>query len=333
MKSIRNDAHDSVFGLEGILMPTIDPSIEDEALAWVIRVRDPHFEDWDELTVWLENDAGHREAFDSLSRIDQDLAEIIPHQPANDLATIHPPLRRRSFLRGGFAAGAVAAMLAVGVFMASPSSYAIETGPGERRAIALADGTQVALNGSTRIRVDEADPRHVILEQGEAAFTVRHDDRARFTVRVGDDVFEDAGTVFNVLKTNQMVEVSVAEGIVIHNPKTAATRLAPGRAIRIETKSRRQELLEVSPASVGTWRRNQLVYNNDEIGRIASDISRATGTAVDPAPDVAGLRFTGTIQLERDTDQLMTRVAPVLGVKANRTADGWQLVRDHEADR
>jgi transmembrane sensor len=314
-------------------MPTTDPTIEDAALTWVIRVRDPDFDDWDELTAWLENDTEHREAFDSLCRLDQDIAQIMPQRSASDFSAIQPALRRRSIVRGGFAAGAVAAMLAVGVFIAAPSTYAVETGPGERRAIALADGTHVALNGSTRIRVDKENPRHVILEQGEAAFTVRHDDRARFAVRVGDDVFEDAGTVFNVLKTSQMVEVSVAEGVVIHNPKTAATRLAPGRAIRIQTKSRRQELLEVSPASVGTWRRNQLVYNNDEIGRVASDIARATGAAVEPAPDVAGLRFTGTIQLDRDTNQLMPRLAPVLGVKANRTKDGWQFVRDHEADR
>ncbi|WP_204309887.1 FecR family protein, partial [Klebsiella michiganensis] len=70
------------------------------------------------------------------------------------------------------------------------------TAAGERREVALTDGSKMILNGDTRVAMIDA--RHAELIEGEALFEVRHDAAHPFIVKTGDVTLEDAGTVFNV---------------------------------------------------------------------------------------------------------------------------------------
>src|SRR5690606_22585823 len=104
----------------------------------------------------------------------------------------------------------------------------IETGPGEHRALALADGSRVILNGETRIGYDPKGSRRVTLAYGEALFEIRHDESDPFVVIAGDTRLVDAGTVFNVVHNSSTLEVGVAEGAVIYEGGKGKVRLNPG---------------------------------------------------------------------------------------------------------
>ena len=52
--------------------------IEEQAIAWTIRARDPDFDDWDALTEWLEADSAHNAAFQKLALLDDILPELMP---------------------------------------------------------------------------------------------------------------------------------------------------------------------------------------------------------------------------------------------------------------
>ena len=304
-----------------------DRMIDEEALAWVIRTRDPDFADWEGFTLWLEADPAHATAYDMLAARDAELADIVPAAPAAPLPANDPGEPRRSAWRwigGGAVAAALVALLSV-TLVGRADPYSITTAPGEQREIALADGTRIALNGGTTLRLDRAEPRLAALDRGEAVFTVTHDAADPFRVTVGGAVFEDAGTVFNISRTDGVTRIGVAEGEVIYNPKAEAIALPAGRALRAADAEGRVTLSAVAPEAVTGWRSGRLSYDNAPMGDVAADIGRSLGVNVE-AGGAAGLRFTGTLVVDKDPERFFAKAAPVLGVKAQRRGAGtWIL--------
>ncbi|WP_336964400.1 FecR family protein [Sphingobium aquiterrae] len=312
---------------------------EEAALAWVIRVRDPDFADWEAFTRWLEGDPAHARAYDRLAAIDADLPAALPHAsparhpapviPANDQDA--PPRRWRWVAGGGIAAVAAALVAFVAIPRADP--YSVATAPGQTREIALADGTKIVLNGGTTVRLDHARPRLAALEKGEALFTVTHDPRDPFRVQVGDAVFEDVGTVFNISHAGGMTRIGVSEGAVVYNPQAEAIALPAGRGLTARDADGTVQLAAVAPDAVGSWRTGRLTYNNAPMDEIAADIARSLGVPVRAAPGVATMHFTGTILIDRDAGHFFARAAPLLGVSARRRDGAWMLEPQDAAPR
>lgn len=315
-------------------MATEDKSVDEQAIAWTIRARDPDFADWDALTAWLEADAAHAAAFERMTMLDDMLPNLVPARRADQRHGAHlPPARRWSVGRLGSMAAALVAVIGL-TFMALPYlPTSVETGPGERRTIALADGSSIALNGDTRITLRKAYPRAARLDRGEALFTVVHNEADPFIVAVGDAMVRDAGTVFNIIRDGARTEVGVSEGEVIYNPDQDRVVLKPGSALRAVDGKRRPAVFAVPVNAVGSWTRNQLSYNGAAMDRIAADLSRSLGQNVTVSAEARAMRFTGTINLQPDARAMFAEAAPVLGVAAKQTEQGWILVRADEAIR
>lgn len=298
----------------------------EEAMAWVIRTRDPAFTDWDGFTAWLERDPANAQAYDVLMAADADLDAIIPPEPvampvpANDVGV--PQRRPLRWIGGGAIAAALVAAVSVGM-MNRADIYTVTTRPGETRSIALNDGTRIEVNGGTRLRLDHNDTRFAALDSGEAAFTVRHDASDPFRVTVGDAVFEDAGTVFNIVHTPGAVRIGVSEGEVIYNPGAEAISLPAGRALADDAQGLR--VMDVAPAAVASWRQGRLVYANAAVSDISDDISRSLGIALRTTPGARAMRFTGTIRLDKDPARFLAGAAPLMGLSAVRQGDTWLL--------
>lgn len=315
-------------------MATDNISIDEHAIAWTIRVRDPGFDDWDGLTAWLEADALHAEAFQRTTTLDEMLPELLPRKSADrwNKAGL-PPVRRWSFPRLGAIAAAVLAVITLSFFSLQSSHYSVETGPGENRTVTLADGSMIALNGDTKITLAKDDPRSAVLDNGEALFTIVHNETAPFVVKVGDAVVKDAGTVFNIIRANNSIEVGVSEGLVIYNPAKERIALKPGHAVRATEGEGAAETFMLPTTAIGSWQRNQLTYNEAPLARVAADLARYLGKPVIASGQVEGRRFTGTIKLTKDGSQLLSDIAPVLGVRADAQGDGWILIGGNEAGR
>ncbi|MEJ7925300.1 FecR domain-containing protein [Sphingobium sp. AN641] len=297
---------------------------QEEALDWTIRTRDPDFRDWDAFTRWLEAAPGHAAAYDALMLADADLPALVPAEPlfagtpANDRGAPASRWRWR-WIGGGAIAAALVAALSIGMTNRA-DIYTVDTRPGEVRVIALDDGTRIEINGGSRLRLDHNDPRFAALDSGEASFTVTHDASDPFRVTVGDTVFEDAGTIFNIVRAGDATRIGVAEGEVIYNPDSDAISLPAGRALRED--GRGLTIVSVAPESVASWRQGRLAYDNAPLADVTGDIARSLGIRIVGAPP---LRFTGTILLDRDPQRFFARAAPLLGVTARHTRDGWIL--------
>ncbi len=97
----------------------------------------------------------------------------------------------------------------------STSEVVYGTLPGERKLVQLEDGSTAQLNGGTLIRVVINDSqRLVVLQKGEAFFSVKNDNNKTFVVQSGEVVTTVLGTRFNVSKQQDKVEVVVESGLV-----------------------------------------------------------------------------------------------------------------------
>ena len=301
--------------------------IDEQALDWVIRTRDPDFADWDGFTAWLEAAPAHAAAYDAMASVDADLPAILPAAralpvPANDPGA--PRWKRWRWTGAGVIATAVAGILSLSTIQRA-DPYSISTGARERQEIALKDGTRIALNGNSTLRLDHANPRFAALDKGEAIFTVTHDASDPFRVTVGGVVLEDAGTVFNVTRDGGTMRVGVAEGSVIYNPDKEAIALPAGASLRMVEGQKAVVVGQVSPEAVTGWRAGRLVYDNAALTDVAGDMSRNLGVVIRADAKAATSRFTGTILLDRDAEHLLTSAAPLMGVEAVRQDGGWLL--------
>lgn len=321
-------------------MPERHDRIFDEAIDWVVRLRDAGPEGWEAFTAWLEADPAHGAAYEEAALADQDWGELAP--PARRIAPAHDlPVRpvfgapaqapappRHGLTRRRWLGGAVAASLIglVGYATLAPdrSVYAVETQAGERRSVALADGSRIDLNGSTRLRLDRDAPRFARLEQGEALFTVVHDDRRPFEVEVAGTTLRDMGTVFNVVSDRGTLEVGVAEGAVLYDPGGEAVNLTPGMTLRRDAGGRAQ-LSRREPEAISGWRDGRLVYASATVGQVAADLSRNLGVPVATTASVERRPFTGVIILDPQPQSTIDRAAGLLGVEADRSDEGWIL--------
>ena len=89
------------------------------------------------------------------------------------------------------------------------------TGVGEQRTVPLEDGSRIALNSNSRIKVAyTAKRREVSLIEGEVFFEVAHDSERPFVVIAGDQQVTAVGTAFEVRCQPDRIDVTLVEGRV-----------------------------------------------------------------------------------------------------------------------
>ena len=189
--------------------------------------------------------------------------------------------------------------------------------------IQLDSATQVTLNGATRMTFDRKNHRFASLAKGEALFQVRHDSAKPFRLEVGDNVVEDAGTVFNVVREPGEIRVGVAEGKVVYNPGRGAVSLDAGQALIDRGPEDSIDVTYIPAERVGSWKSGSLVYSAAPLSRVAADLSRTMDVPVTVVPGLAGRPFSGTITLAGSGPEQFRRLQLALNVHLERGPDGW----------
>ncbi len=304
----------------------------EEAIGWHVRLSDPAAPsaDWAEFTDWLEADPDHVDAYDAVALADAELGESVrvshadPAVPRNDNA----PAPAKWYQRRGLfavAASAAVAVLASPFLLSGRALQSYETRTGEIREIAMADGSQIVMNGGTKLELDRRTNRFARLSAGEAVFTIRHDATHPFTLETPESTLRDLGTVFNVRQGDDSLEVTVAAGAVQYNPKVEAVTIRAGNRLQVSHDHPVPALSRAEPGSVAGWRSGRLSYQAAPISEIAIDLTRSLGTPVSVSRDVGVRRFSGIIRIERDQKLLFRRLESLLGVRAHFSAKGWHL--------
>jgi hypothetical protein len=123
----------------------------------------------------------------------------------------------------------------------APTKAAIETP-------VIAVRTTTATPTSADAKLEATNDRAYVLGAGSARFVVAHDEQHPFTVRAGDVLVEDVGTVFTVSYVGEdRLEVAVTEGIVRVDHDGAHATLFTGE--RIEVDAHAKKVAKASPTT------------------------------------------------------------------------------------
>lgn len=259
--------------------------------------------------------------WDALGALEREDFELAAPAPA-------PLWRRREIQIGGLAA--LAACLVAAVWLQGQAGVDVyETGAGERRLVALEDGSRLELNTRSRLEVRiSARQRQVRLVDGEALFTVAtRPDRQPFTVDAGAARIRVTGTQFNVRKTTDQTRVDLLEGRVEVRGRRDAplARLSAGQAVRVSDSG---DLAVGEPADVARvrdWRAGRLTLTRARLETAVADINRYAAKPVALAqPALGDLTVDGVFEA-RDTRAFARAVATLHGLTLHEDGDRFLL--------
>lgn len=308
------------------MTPDDDDTIAQQASLWAVRTGDPAFDGWEEFTLWLEADPAHAGAYDRVVAAVDDMAALLPAEPAAPLAANDdvPPATpaRRRWLGGGIAA-ALAVVGLVGLLAWQGRAVTYQTAPGETQLVELDNGDTILLAGDSQLELDEGDAL-ARLERGRALFTLTHGGGEPLTVAVGEARMIDVGTVFDVARKPGGLSVAVSDGAVLFDPDGERVRVAPGHMLVHDTVRGTTRVDEVAAAQVGEWAQGRLTFADAPLSDVAAELTRATGIRFRAG---AGPAISGSIVLapvRADPRSLQA----LLGVPVRRSGEAWVLGTD-----
>lgn len=320
-----------------------DRAMLDQAIAWHLRLKDADEDAWIEFAEWLSADPARNRVYEAVADGDARMLPMLERAsfPSNDEPALTPEFSndedgrvyavqgevvRRNRWRWGAVAASIAVASLVGVQMLPnrAAHYSIETLAGETRTVSLADGSEILLNGGTKIVLDKSEPRSVEIARGEARFAVKHDESDPFIVVAGEQRLVDIGTVFNVVRTDRQLRVGVAEGAVRFEDAAKTVNLRAGDSLAADSRGK-IEMSQSPVASIGSWAGGKLVYDQASLEQVADDLSRSIGISLELPRGIGSRSFSGVIQTDGDRDAVRARLEELIGEKIVADGTRWSV--------
>lgn len=312
--------------------PCGDEAVRDQAAEWFARGRDAPLgaEQQAQFDAWLAQHPQHQYEYELLGRL-WGAADLLPRARLEALCVADPVRSlppRRAVLKLAMAASVMAVAVGLGWFgwQHQQLNYQDQwqTGLGERRQISLPDGSQLELNGRTRLQVRfSADQRDILLESGEVMFSVAHDSSRPFVVDAGNGTVTVTGTRFDVRREAGEARVAVEQGSVrVQGQGDSLALLSPGLGTHIDGQGKVSAPYAVDAAAITAWRQGKLVFEDVALSDVVREVSRYREHPLTVASaKVGALRLSSTFKAD-DTDALLRALPSILPVQVKTHADG-----------
>jgi transmembrane sensor len=319
-------------------------AVRDQAAFWFARSRDGDLpaDERASFEAWLADHDQHAHEFRLLQNL-WGAADLLPRARLEALCEadaptpLHTPKTgsRRAFMRYAVAASLVAIVgggaLYLGMNRQPDYSESFATVLGERRQVALPDGSVLDLNGRTRLNVHfYSASRQIELLEGEAMFSVEHDTSRPFVVQTGNGSVTVTGTRFDVRRDPALTQVAVESGTVKVKGRADEqgnqVTLTAGLGSSIDASGKVTPAQAVNTAAITAWRGGKLVFNDAPLKDVVQDVSRYREKPLRVAPGKAeNLRLTSVFKSD-DTDALLRALPSILPVAVRTLADGSQEI-------
>jgi transmembrane sensor len=337
-------------------------------------------EEVDEWVRWSK-DPEHKRAYDAVEFVAQakysleapplptreelaadasDAVELLPsRQSRPQLGAGRSVWRSGAFWRRAAAAVTAAAAVSAAVtftpvlqwlnFGSAEPVHVVSTTSGEVKHIVLRDGSRVTLGAKTELSVHYGRClRTILLNSGEALFTVAHDPRCPFIVIAGGGAITALGTEFSVRRTLDRVTVQVAEGIVDVQPRDALVsvpwprdpdiphvawpdaKLTQGQEVTYAGSQKRSAVASEDPNVATAWLDGRRVYRHEPLAYLVADISRYFDEPIEVDHDVGELQFTGLVY-ESQVKKFLQDLEIIFPVKVARTEDNHIVIHARDA--
>ena len=159
------------------------------------------------------------------------------------------------------------------------SSTKRTTNRSESKFILLEDSTQVWLNAASSLEFPDqfaANKREVFLS-GEAFFDVKHADKIPFIIHTGNVSTTVMGTSFNIkaYPGQQNITISVSRGKVkVSRADGWIVTLTKGQQVKVKKDGKEVTEKRIVPESIAGWQQGDIVYEDETLGDIISDMQR-----------------------------------------------------------
>ncbi len=288
--------------------------------AWVLNPDDEKDQYW---RTWMTENPGHDEiiaearntvlllGFTNDPEANEDFVEVWKKVRQDTIAPASANVKPRwsSFYYKAAAVFVGALVLAGYLLYLQQDITVYSSAYGEIKEITLPDGSQVTLNGNSRLSLSDSwrssGSREVFLE-GEAFFDIEHikDQGAakKFTVHTNELEVEVLGTTFNVTSRREETEVVLNTGKVrLYIPQdtdTAEVMMVPGDLVAFDRQKGTAVVQRVNdPNLLSSWKDNQLIFESTPLFEISQILGDAYGLEIEfPNDSVKQKRFRGIFQ-------------------------------------
>lgn len=296
------------------------PDPLDQAIAWAVRMASGATTAYDHAAcaAWRAADPRHETAWQQVCAVEQpfqDMAAGPAGQVAYDTLQAARAIqarthgRRRALKLLGL--GAMASM--VGLLSLRLSAWQeraqYQTAVGERRRVALPDGTELWLNTDTLARVVFTPAqRLLVLDRGEIFITTGADagsfsGRRPLWVDTPAARLHAIGTRFGVRLDQDGASLAtrlhVDQGqVAVHSGDLPPVLVQAGDSVRVRSPGAATERIADGAFDASSWTQGVLVVKQMPLGRFIEELARYRTAGLTCAPDAANLRVSGVFQLE-----------------------------------
>lgn len=153
---------------------------------------------------------------------------------------------------------------------------------GQKRLVTMPDGSNIFLNGDTKIRYAQNfnSGKRIVYLEGEAFFDVQHRPEQPFIVYTGKVATTVLGTSFNINAYRSLNRISVTVqsgkvGVVVNNHKGKKVHfLSPNQQINITADGITYNRKVVNANEVDGWREYKMVFYDQTLQEIAAQMER-----------------------------------------------------------
>jgi transmembrane sensor len=302
----------------------------------------------EDFEAWLAADNAHRAAYASVGRAWAGMASAAVDQrilAMRRAALVAPRRPRARWIRPSAIAASVivVAGLAAGILLryspwsTDPNTVEFATQVGERSSITLPDGSTVALDTDSHIKVAfNGRARRVRLLAGQAWFEVAKNQPRPFVVEAGDRKVIAHGTAFDVrLDDHDRVQVTLIEGRVSvealspsgAGPSITADHedLLPGDQL-VVTGTRPATKRKTDVAKATSWREGQIIFDDDTLAAAVAEVNRYSAKKIVLAdPRLGSLRVSGVFTAGH-SDSFVETVTGNFPIKVTAGSGGQLLL-------
>lgn len=199
--------------------------------------------------------------------------------------------------------------------------------------VILSDGTVVHLNADSRLEYPVqfvGDERKVKL-QGEAYFEVSKSTKP-FLVSVNKVLIKVYGTKFNVNAYHRNhIETVLIEGKVGVSCQEHEKLLLPSQVSRVDMLTGEHSVVDIEVDKYISWVEGYLRYDNDELGKMADDLSRWYGVDFHfRSEDIKAMRITASINKDLPLENVLAMIQSTIHVTFINQERGYMILQTFE---
>lgn len=299
-----------------------------QAIHWMLRLRGSGDAELQRACEhWRGQDADHELAWQRVQQLDRELGVAMPGAGLV-LDNARAGLRRRQALKllTGAAVGGAALWLTRDIMPWERLTADLATATGERRGLALADGSQLQLNTDSAVDIRfDSQQRLIELRRGEILVSSAIQATPLHVVTAHGRV-ETRAARFVLRQGKAASRLSVLQGSVALTPSNGLSKQVVEAGQNVDLTREGIRTVEKLDLEAGAWVDGLIVTRDMRLADFLAEVSRYRHGRLACADSIRDLRLSGVFRLD-DTDKLLSLLPRTLPVHLHYRTRWWVTVQ------